>query len=188
MAVEPHGEFDAGDDSTPATRTVVERLSTIDDLGRQLIRFLRLIKRRGAQFSGQQRDGIEYAAYGLLGHLVVEGPQRTTSLADAMHVDLSTVSRQTAGLVRHGLLERRPDPVDGRACILTTTPEGERVFRDNRDRHNETMAKVLGQWPVADVRRLVALLDRLNGEFEARDRAESVSATRTTVGTQRREL
>lgn len=188
MAARPRGGVDAGSRSASTARTGAERLSAIDELGRELIRFLRLVKRRGAQLAGQQRDGIEYAAYGLLAHLIVAGPQRTTSLAEAMHVDLSTVSRQTSALVRHGLLERRPDPVDGRACILTATPEGERVFRDNRERHNETMAEVLGGWSLPDVRRLVTLLDRLNGDFEAHDGVDNACAARTTVGARRPEL
>lgn len=173
--------------AVPCPDPVDDRLAAVDQLGRQLMRFVRQMKRGAAQFAGQQKDGIEYAAYGLLAHLVVEGPRRTTALAEAVHADPSTVSRQTAALVRHGLLERRPDPVDGRASILAATPEGERIFSDNRQRHNETMAGILSEWSLPDVRLLVDLLDRLNTDFEAHDRPENVGSTHTLIGMEGRE-
>lgn len=143
------------------------RLDEVEALTSQLMRFVGLMKRRAAGFGGASAGGIEYAAYGLLAHLVVYGPKRTTALAESVHADPSTVSRQTAALVRHGLLERRPDPVDGRASILAATPEGERVFEVNRVRVNKTMATILEEWSRPDVDRFAGLLSRLNTDLEA---------------------
>lgn len=139
------------------------RLAAVDHLLSQLHDFMRQMKRGVATLEGLRRDGIEYAAYGLLAHLVMDGPKRTTALAEAVHADPSTVSRQTAALVRHGLLERRPDPEDGRASILAATPDGERVFRDNRREHVQWMAETLHGWSMAEVEQLAGLLARLNG-------------------------
>ncbi|HWC84281.1 MAG TPA: MarR family transcriptional regulator [Pseudonocardiaceae bacterium] len=144
-----------------------EFTEAVDDLLRQLTGFVRSMKRGIGKLSGLRRDGIEYAAYGLLAHLVVEGPRRTTALAEAVHADPSTVSRQTAALVRHGLLERRPDPEDGRASILAATPDGERVFQENRRDHCLRMAEILADWPVDDVKQLTSLLSRLNLDANA---------------------
>jgi DNA-binding MarR family transcriptional regulator len=147
----------------------------VDDLGQQLMRFVLTVKRGATNFAGHNKDGIEYPAYGLLAHLIVDGPRRTTALADAVHSDPSTVSRQTAALVRHGLLERRPDPIDGRASILAATPEGERVFLDNRRRHNENMASLLSNWSEQEIHQLAVLLTRLNTDFEAHHRARELT-------------
>jgi DNA-binding MarR family transcriptional regulator len=172
--------------STESETNPVER-NAVDDLSRQLMRFIRTIKRGAVNFAGHSKDGIEYTAYGLLADLIVEGPRRITALADAVHSDTSTVSRQTAALVRHGLLERRPDPVDGRASILAATPEGERLFVDNRRRHNENMAVVLSGWTAAEIAQLAELLTRLNTDFEAHQRAREITGELAHNGLEARE-
>lgn len=142
------------------------RLDRADGLGHQLIRFIRLVSRVGSHIATGQKDGVETAAYALLACLVMEGPQRTTALAEAVHSDISTVSRQSASLVRLGLLERRPDPQDGRACLLAATPEGERVFEYNRKQRDAHIATILAGWDEADVRTLTELLAKFNTDFE----------------------
>jgi DNA-binding MarR family transcriptional regulator len=139
----------------------------------QLMRFVLMVRRGTSHFGGPNREGIEYPAYGLLARLVSDGPRRMTALADAMHADPSTVSRQTAALIRHGLLERLPDPVDGRASVLAPTEDGQRVFHDNRRRHNENMARLLSSWSEQEVRQLAGLLARLNTDIEAHQRDRS---------------
>ena len=141
-------------------------LEVADQLGHQLVRFARLISRAKAQFAATHPDGVESASYALLAHLVIDGPQRTTALAEAVHSDPSTVSRQTSQLVSHGWVERRADPADGRACLLVATDEGQRVFHHNRCERTKHLAGLLSGWPAADRRTLVTLLDRLNTDFE----------------------
>jgi DNA-binding MarR family transcriptional regulator len=172
--------------STDLDSPATER-AAVDDLGAQLMRFVLVVKRGAANFAGQQKDGIEYPAYGLLANLIVHGPRRTTALADAVHADASTVSRQTAALVRHGLLERRPDPEDGRASILAPTAEGERVFLDNRRRHNENMARLLAGWSEREIHQLADLLTRLNTDFEAHHRAKELTGEFAPNGWEGRE-
>lgn len=144
----------------------MSRLADADALGRQLMRLGRLVDRTRADCAAQCREGLERAAYLLLAHLEAEGPQRLSALAEAVHSDLSTVSRQVAQLVVLELVQRHPDPQDGRAARLTVTEAGRRVFDEHRRIRNQHMAAVLAGWPEQDVQRLVALLDRLNSDFE----------------------
>ncbi|MGH3979151.1 MAG: MarR family winged helix-turn-helix transcriptional regulator [Pseudonocardiaceae bacterium] len=140
-------------------------LDSADQLGDELLRLSRLMERTAAQLAAQRGDGVERASYQLLVNLVREGPQRTSTLAEAVHSDPSTVSRQAASLVHLGLLERRPDPEDGRACLLAATPEGERVHAERRRRRNEHLAAMTRDWPEADRRMFVTLLERFNNDF-----------------------
>lgn len=132
----------------------------------QMIRFVRLTKRASAKFQAQHKDGIEQAAYFLLACLVTEGPQRTTALAEAVHSDTSTVSRQVGALVRHGLVERQADPGDGRACLLAATPLGRTCFDEQHKARTEQVAGVLRHWTSEDLRTVASLLERLNTDFE----------------------
>ncbi len=150
----------------PATR---EDIQDADALLLQLSRLVRLIGHIKARFARRfgQDSTLDTAAYFLLMHLVGGGPQRTTALAEIVHSDTSTVSRQVAGLVRHGLVERQVDAQDGRACLLAATAEGERLLRRHRDQRNRELAQMLSSWPADDVRQLVTLLDRMNTELES---------------------
>lgn len=148
-----------------------------EQLVSQLMRFARLMKRASARFVSQHSDGIEQAAYILLAVLAMEGPQRTTALAEAVHSDTSTVSRQVGALVRHGLVERQADPADGRACLLAATPDGQRCFDQQRKARVEQIAGVLANWSPAELRSVAASLDRLNREFERYDQESTTGAT-----------
>lgn len=153
----------------PHPRPVEERLQEAGELGKQLFRFVRLIGRKHAHLPDvyrEGREGLEKVGYVLLAHLVHVGPERATALAEAVHSDLSTISRQVAALVRAGWIERRPDPEDGRAYLLAATDEGVEVFRRISERRNEHLARILDGWPEGDGETLTRLLHRFNDDFE----------------------
>jgi len=153
-------------------------LDIADELGVQLVRFMRLLTKAKSQVAKLGPDGIERAAYAILFQLIHDGPQRTSKLAEALHSEISTISRQSSALVQHGLVERLADPEDGRACLLAPTAEGMRVFEENRRQRNRWLAEVLDEWPEDERRVLNKLLDRLNTGIEkhAPQLADQVSA------------
>ena len=138
----------------------------LDRLTGELFRLTRLIERVHARYAARWSDGVERAAYLLLVRLATDGPTRLSALADAVHSDTSTVSRQVAQLVRLGLVERRADPADGRACLLAATPAGEEHFQAKRRRRNESFEEMLEGWSDRDRRRLRELVSRFNDDFE----------------------
>lgn len=137
---------------------------TVTELGRQLVRFGRAMVRYKARQAASVGETAG-AAYGLLFPLA-ERPQRAGALADAVHADPSTVSRQIAQLVDRGLVERQPDPADGRACVLVPTAAGHETMDALRRRRDEHLAAVLRHWPSDDVDTLVGLLSRFITDFE----------------------
>ena len=151
--------------NTTAARQAAEP-DLADRLGRELVRFVRLINKAKSQVSAPGPDGIERAAYAILFALIHEGPQRTSKLAEFLHAEISTISRQSSSLVQHGLVERQADPEDGRACLLAATAEGMRVFEENRKQRNQWLAEVLGDWSEDDRRTFHRLFARLNSAIE----------------------
>lgn len=146
----------AGDAGTP---------HVVSELGRQLARFGRAMVRFKAH-QGVGAGETSMAAYGLLFQLA-EQPRRAGALAEAVHADPSTVSRQVAQLVDRGLVERQPDPADGRACVLVPTRAGLDMLAALRRGRDEHLAVVLSTWAPADVEQLVRLLARFVTDFEA---------------------
>jgi DNA-binding MarR family transcriptional regulator len=142
------------------------QLADADALAHELLRLVRLFERIKTDFATQCRDGVERAAYVLLAHLVADGPHRLCALAEVVHSDPSTVSRQVAHLVQMGLVERRPDPQDGRAARLSATETGRHAFAEHRRIRNQHTAALLAGWATGDVHRLVRLLDRLSTGIE----------------------
>jgi DNA-binding MarR family transcriptional regulator len=141
-------------------------LAIAEELGYQLVRLVNMTSRAKAHFAAPAADGIERAAYALLAHLVREGPQRTTALAEAVRSDTSTVSRQVSALVQLGLVARTADPEDGRACLLVATDAGHSTFDRAKAERTKHIAAMLAEWPQSDQRTLVMLLDRFNENFE----------------------
>src|SRR4051794_10312033 len=75
-------------------------------------------------YEGTDVTGEEYAILGLV-HFF---PDRTpTEIAEALGTPPTTISRHVAQLVDKGLVERLPNPEDGRSYLLHATPEGDRA-------------------------------------------------------------
>jgi DNA-binding MarR family transcriptional regulator len=142
--------------------------TTAAALGEQVLRLHRAFNGMRQQLVGKSPtsgDGVEWAAYGLLFQLVGTGPQRSSTLAETVCVDPSTVSRQVAQLVKAGLAERQSDPEDGRASLLVATEAGRAVYQAKQEHRERMFARVLDGWSPADVETLTALLTRLNDSF-----------------------
>jgi DNA-binding MarR family transcriptional regulator len=137
------------------------------ELGTQVVRLTRQMAALKAHATSKHRHGVEWSSYVLLFHLVKHvQPMRSSELAEVVCADPSTISRQTASLVEHGLVERRPDPDDRRAVQLVATESGHALFARMRDERDELFAGVLQDWRPEDVRNLASLLDRFTTDLE----------------------
>src|SRR4051794_21746858 len=96
--------------------------AAVVDVADEFLRLARVFARMRQQFvaAAAQQD-VEWSGHLVLRVLGQAGPCRSGSIAEALTADPSTVSRQVAALVREGLVERRADPGDGRACVLALT-------------------------------------------------------------------
>jgi DNA-binding MarR family transcriptional regulator len=149
---------------TPETR---DRLTAAVS---QLVRTGRHISARAAD---QLYGDLPSYGWSLLVPLQRDGDQRCSALALRAGVDVSVASRQLAVLERSGYVERRPDPLDGRASLLSVTPEGVAALDAARALRSDWALTALSGWDEDDARLLAALLDRLVDDLES---AGSVSA------------
>lgn len=141
----------------------------------ELGRFARLHHTIKMHLSGQTPGGLEWAAMGVLGDVIKRGPLRQTDLAACSLLDQSTVSRHVAALVKAGLVERRPDPGDGRASLLAGTATGLDAFARFAGQRTHAVARMVEHWDLDDVERLTGYLRRLVDDFENR-RSEALAA------------
>ncbi|WP_068014019.1 MarR family winged helix-turn-helix transcriptional regulator [Nocardia mexicana] len=118
-----------------------------------------------------RRDGtrLERSAYLLLSRLAIDGPMSIGQLSDAFGLDASTLNRQTAALLRAGLVERIPDPAGGMARKFRITDAGEQRLVTERTANVEGLNRVMEGWPPEDVAAFADYLQRFNTDIERLD-------------------
>lgn len=92
------------------------------------------------------------------------GPLTPGALAAAERVQPPSMTRVVASLQDAGLVAREPHPSDGRQALLTVTPDGAALLREDRRRREEWLARQLAELDDeqrALLRAAVPLLDRL---------------------------
>jgi DNA-binding MarR family transcriptional regulator len=140
-------------------------MSRADELGR-LERELGVLIRRVRRVIGERARAVhpdlQPASYLMLAFLDEEGPQRSSVVSERFNVDKGAISRQVQHLCDLGLLLREPDPADGRAMLISASPDAVRrldaVDRDRRRWLDEQLAA----WTEGDLREFVSSLGRYN--------------------------
>ncbi|MFF8376114.1 MarR family winged helix-turn-helix transcriptional regulator [Streptomyces sp. NPDC015661] len=109
---------------------------------------------------------LDRSAYVLLTRIRMHGPMSIGQLSEAFGLDASTLNRQTAAMLRAGVVERIPDPDGGIARKFRITEEGERRLEADRTSNVEGLERVLEDWSPEDVTRFAAYLERFNRDIE----------------------
>ncbi len=134
-------------------------------LGDELIRVVKLL--HAARHRAPRRHPLDDPAAHPLLFALVRAPLRVSELADAVHADISTVSRHVSTLVDAGLVSREADPADGRAQALTITAEGTAFLTAIRQDRDRWLQDLLADWSETDIRVLTSHLARLAADLYA---------------------
>ncbi|GLW20309.1 MarR family winged helix-turn-helix transcriptional regulator [Microbispora triticiradicis] len=82
---------------------------------------------------------LSFTTLSVLHTLAGGGPKRLTDLAAGEQVTQSAITQMVTKLEREGLVERRPDPSDGRAVLVRVTAAGAAIVDGRR---SERMARL----------------------------------------------
>ncbi|MFE9907141.1 MarR family winged helix-turn-helix transcriptional regulator [Streptomyces clavifer] len=138
-----------------------------------LIEFETMLLGRHLQLSAprlrRNNQSLDRSAYTLLSRIRMEGPMSIGQLSEAFGLDASTVNRQTAAMLRAGLVERIPDPEGGIARKFRITEEGGRGLDAERSANISGLEKVMAAWEPEEVAAFAAYLKRLNTDIENLD-------------------
>lgn len=133
--------------------------------GDALVRTIKLMN-AVRQRAPRAHPDVDPIGYPLMFNLRDE-PRRVSDIAAAVHLDISTVSRQVSQLVAKGFVERLPDETDGRAHVLTLTDAGRDLLVAIRTGRNAWLAEVTAGWDDEDLATFDALLTRFTEDVEA---------------------
>lgn len=126
--------------------------------------FGELINRvRGILMENAQRvsPGMLPGAYKVFTTIARRERISQSALADLLAVDKGQLSRSVRELEKLDLIQREPDPQDGRASILSATPYGLERLEAARRPQEDTLIGALAEWPLADIDTLTRLLHAL---------------------------
>ena len=127
-------------------------------------RELTLISRH--QLASAARGVLERSAYLILNRIDATGPMTARELAEALQLEISTVTRQVAAMLRENVVERIPDPDGGLASRLRITETGATQLAADRERYQTGLGKVMSSWPDTECAELYRLLRTLNEHIE----------------------
>jgi len=147
--------------TAPAAPAATASPTAVDDA--ELASHLRLsvirLSRRLRQESG---TGLTPSQLSALAVVDRRGPLTLGRLAEVEHVAPPTVTRLVLKLVSAGLVERRPDPHDGRVVNLVVTERGRALMEESRRRKTAFLAAGIGRLDSHARQRLVDALGVLD--------------------------
>jgi len=151
------------DDTREARTEAVRALEA--EFGELINRFRRIIMENAHRVS----PGMLPGAYKVFTTIVRRESITLSALAETLMSDKGQISRTVRELEQLGLIQRTPDPDDGRSSLLSPTPEGLERLAAARAPQESTLVDALEEWPVDDIRNLTRLLHALTAGESPRD-------------------
>ena len=153
-------------------RTTVEEdqqagaVEEASDLRVALLRIQRQLRTRsGSDITPSQSSALS--------RIEQSGPVRLGSLAELEGTTAATMSRVIDSLADRQLIERVPDPDDGRASLVRLSSQGGALLHGLRARYTEVLRSALAELSDDEqrlVRQAIPVLERLSDLLQSSDR------------------
>lgn len=143
-------------------------MATVDESSIQAARDLRVVfsRLRRRLRAVATDDDLTPSETAVLLRLFKDGPSSTSELAGAERVRPQSMAATVAGLDRHGLIDRTPDPDDGRRQLIGLTNVGRRRAESDRKVRDEWLVRAMQDRYTEDERQVInhalTLLSRLD--------------------------
>ncbi|MFI5028606.1 MAG: MarR family winged helix-turn-helix transcriptional regulator [Solirubrobacterales bacterium] len=139
--------------------------SLTDSAARLRLAIVRTARRLRQEAAG---GGAELTPTGVSALATVErhGPLTPSELAEVERVKRPTATRTLRVLEEAGLIDRAPDPGDGRSCLVSVNAAGRELLRRLRGRKNAYLARRMRELPAADLETLDRAAEILEGILE----------------------
>jgi DNA-binding MarR family transcriptional regulator len=125
--------------------------------------------RRLRQEAAAESTGLTPTSVAALATIERHGPMTPSEIAAIERVKRPTITRTLGCLEREGLIDRAPDPTDGRSALVAVNGAGRERLRRLRKRKNAYLARRMREMPAADVAVLERAAQILEGMLESED-------------------
>jgi DNA-binding MarR family transcriptional regulator len=128
-----------------------------------IVRTARRLRQEAAGAGGAELSPTAVAA---LASVERHGPLTPSELAEIERVKRPTATRTLRVLLEAGLVDRAPDPGDGRSALISVNPAGREQLRRLRGRKNAYLARRMRDLPAEDLETLERAARILEGMLE----------------------
>jgi DNA-binding MarR family transcriptional regulator len=146
---------------------------TSERLTAGMARLVRTARHLGHRVAADLYGDLPSFGWALLVPLEQDGEQRCSALAGQVGVDVSVASRQVSALERAGYVHRRPDPLDGRASLISLSDAGATALAHTRDVRSQWATEALSDWTEDEARQFTTLLEKLADGLDRAGRRRS---------------
>lgn len=154
------------------------RGQALDRLESEVARLFRRSRFVLAARASRVHPGLHAASYLMLRWITEHGPVRAGAIAEEFCVDKASVSRMVQSLQDLGLVEREPDPADGRASLVSATEEARQTLgRLDTARRAHFMGQ-MSDWTTEQLESFGELFARYNETIESMPEAPQVAPRR----------
>ncbi|MCZ7415681.1 MULTISPECIES: MarR family winged helix-turn-helix transcriptional regulator [unclassified Streptomyces] len=105
---------------------------------------------------------LSFTTLSVLDTLANSGPKRLTELVRTEQISQPGLTQLVTRLERDGLVERRPDPADGRAVLVHITDSGRRIGQARHEDRGRHLTPLIAQLAPAERQAIAAALPVLN--------------------------
>ncbi|HYG94019.1 MAG TPA: MarR family transcriptional regulator [Nocardioides sp.] len=139
-----------------------DRADALRQLEREVAVMVRRVRRVIKERARLVHPELQPSSYLMLGHIRDEGPLRASEMCEVFDLDKGAVSRLVQHLLELGLVDRTPDPDDGRATLVAVSAQGSQRLTDVADHRRKLLDERLGDWSAEELAAFAAELNRYN--------------------------
>ncbi|CAD2073830.1 MarR family protein [Jeotgalicoccus aerolatus] len=137
---------------------------SVEVLELEIAMMVRALRSRNAEQDKKQE--LKRASYLILLLLSKNGPMGVKLIAEKLHLDISTVSRQAADLLADELLEKKQSETDRRSYLYDINDKGWDVLTHNRYGRQKRFSRMIEEWDETEIEEFARLLHKFNQLME----------------------
>ena len=137
------------------------RIAAVRALEAEFSELLNRVRRLVMENAHRVSPGMLPGAYKVFTTIVRRESISQSALAETLVADKGQISRTVRELEQLGLIERTPDPADGRSSLLSPTALGIARLTAAREPQAGSLMKVMDEWEIDDIQSLSRLLHAL---------------------------
>ncbi|MBS3181605.1 MULTISPECIES: MarR family winged helix-turn-helix transcriptional regulator [Leucobacter] len=138
------------------------RTQAFEALEREFELIFTQFRRSAMANASQVSEGMLPGAYKVLTTISRVGSATLSELTEILLTDKGQMSRTIRDLDERGLIDRAPDPSDGRSIRISVSEFGTQRLAMTRGEKEHELRDAMGRWTVSDIVRFTELLHALS--------------------------
>ena len=145
------------------------RDQALHSIEREVGALIRRVRRKIGERARSVHPDLQPSAYLILTYLHEQDDVRSSRLVENFGIDKGAISRQISSLVDLGLVERVPDPEDGRATRLRLTEDAKARLQAVSESGWGRFGERLAGWSDDDLTGFAGTLQHYNEALDSQD-------------------